>query len=333
MKNKTNQTGMTMIEIMVALLIGAFLLGGVLQVFVGSKQTNRMLEALSRMQESGRYALGFLENDIRMAGFVGCPSLKNVAPNAIGGILPVLTNNTFILGADNVASNWNVATCGGAGGNLCIANTDAISLVYGISCGGNLTTAMADVGADIQVAANTCRFGTTPPPLLISNCSAVDIFQATNNASPIRHPPLSTPYGTDAELFLYRAYTYFIRESTASSSEQSLWRLDNTLPDPVELIEGIEDMQILYGIDLEYGLPPATPGSGSANYYVPANQVGALDWNKVVSIRISLLAKSLEGVSSQDISNVVYNGDTRQFSDHRLRRVFTTTISVRNRKG
>jgi len=53
MKHKTNQTGMTLIEIMVALLIGAFLLGGVLQIFTGSQQTYLMQQNLSRLQENG----------------------------------------------------------------------------------------------------------------------------------------------------------------------------------------------------------------------------------------------------------------------------------------
>ena len=39
MKVKAYQTGFSLIEIMIALLIGAFLLGGVLQIFMGSKQT------------------------------------------------------------------------------------------------------------------------------------------------------------------------------------------------------------------------------------------------------------------------------------------------------
>ncbi len=76
MKNKPYQTGMTLIEILIALLIGAFLLGGVLQIFVSSKQTNRMQENLSRLQENGRFAMNFLTKDIRMAGYWGVPDPK-----------------------------------------------------------------------------------------------------------------------------------------------------------------------------------------------------------------------------------------------------------------
>ncbi|NOU14620.1 MAG: prepilin-type N-terminal cleavage/methylation domain-containing protein [Methylococcaceae bacterium] len=74
------QNGMTLIEIMISLLIGAFLLGGVLQVFIGTKQTNRMQENVSRLQENGRLALDFLSKDIRMAGYWGClvPAVANI---------------------------------------------------------------------------------------------------------------------------------------------------------------------------------------------------------------------------------------------------------------
>ncbi|MDT8372197.1 MAG: PilW family protein, partial [Gammaproteobacteria bacterium] len=53
----------------------------------------------------------------------------------------------------------------------------------------------------------------------------------------------------------------------------------------VELIEGIENMQILYGED--------TDADNTANYYVPAG-TGGLNMNQVVSIRISLLVRSMD---------------------------------------
>jgi type IV pilus assembly protein PilW len=68
MKNDHSQSGISLIEIMIALLIGAFLLGGVLQIFIGGKQTYRMQESLSRLQENGRFALDFIGRDVRMAG-------------------------------------------------------------------------------------------------------------------------------------------------------------------------------------------------------------------------------------------------------------------------
>jgi type IV pilus assembly protein PilW len=327
MRNKAGQTGMTLIEIMIAMLIGVFLIGGVLQIFVGTKHTNRMLEELSRIQENGRYALGFLADDIRSAGFMGCPPLRPpplptlpIVPIIAAGI-PALTNNTFVFGVENVTANWSATAC--AAGN-CIAGSDAITIRYAEGCGANLTAAMANVNANIQIpSSSSCRF-TPTGALLISSCSNVDIFRPLNDSSPIQHPALSFPYGIDAELYVYHSYTYFIRESTSGAPGRSLWRIDDVGGAATELIEGIEDMQILYGVD---ALPAGAPDE-SADYYVPADQVA--NWSQVVSVRISLLAVSFENITSQAVA-YDYNGSTIIPADNRLRRVFSSTVTVRNR--
>ena len=314
MKNDHSQTGISLIEIMIALLIGAFLLGGVLQIFIGSKQTYRMQENLSRLQENGRLAMDFLVNDIRMAGYQGCPSLRHVTPKVIAGspVIPVLTENTFVSGAENIAANWNANACGAS--NVCIATTDAISLIYSESCGANLTDPMDDVNAVIRIpTTNTCSI-TENKALLVSSCSAGDIFRANNDASTaIQHPSLNTAFGTDAELFMFRAYSYFIRESISESPGRSLWRLDNTRvtssTNPVELNEGIENMQILYGAD--------TNADHTPDYYVQAGTVG-LNMSQVLSIRITLTVRTID-------ANLTGAGDGR------IRRNFTSTIALRNR--
>lgn len=75
------QHGLTLVEILVALVISMFLVTGVIQLFVGSKQTYRFHDALSRLQENGRLALDTMAADIRMAGFP-----NNPANAVIGGV-------------------------------------------------------------------------------------------------------------------------------------------------------------------------------------------------------------------------------------------------------
>ncbi|MEE9358350.1 MAG: hypothetical protein V3U62_08730, partial [Sedimenticolaceae bacterium] len=68
------QVGAGLVEIMVAIAIGLFLVAGIGQIFVSSKQTYRVTEASSRLQENGRFAMIIMAEDIRMAGFRGCGS-------------------------------------------------------------------------------------------------------------------------------------------------------------------------------------------------------------------------------------------------------------------
>jgi type IV pilus assembly protein PilW len=55
--NPRQQHGMTLIELMVALAIGAFLMIGAISVFVQSRTTFRVTESVSRLQETARFAL------------------------------------------------------------------------------------------------------------------------------------------------------------------------------------------------------------------------------------------------------------------------------------
>jgi len=77
------QRGLTLIEILVALTLSAFLIAGVIQLFIGSKQTYRGHDALSRIQENGRFALDAMSRDIRMAGYTPAPGQLPSCPTPV----------------------------------------------------------------------------------------------------------------------------------------------------------------------------------------------------------------------------------------------------------
>ena len=80
-------------------------------------------------------------------------------------------------------------------------------------------------------------------------------------------------------------------------------------------------MQILYGED--------TDADGVANYYVDSSSVTDLD--AVVSVRVSLLLRSFEDNVTSASQTYSYNNATTPAGDRRLRRVFTSTVMIRNR--
>lgn len=89
------------------------------------------------------------------------------------------------------------------------------------------------------------------------------------------------------------------------------------------LIEGVEDMQILYGV---------ANGDQNANRYVVAPAAGSPDWANVVSARVCLLLRSTEdNLVDQPLNYQDCNGDPKTAPDRRLRRAFTATINLRNR--
>ncbi|MGB5408926.1 MAG: PilW family protein [Thiogranum sp.] len=68
------QHGFSLVEILVAMAIGLLLTAGLIQILSGSKQTYRVQDNLSRLQENGRFAIVQLGNSIRMAGFKTDPT-------------------------------------------------------------------------------------------------------------------------------------------------------------------------------------------------------------------------------------------------------------------
>lgn len=81
-----NQRGLSIIELLVAMVIGLLLMTGVLQVFLASKQTYSSNEAASRLQENGRFALEFIAQSVRMAGYLEVANSKKSPPMPIAGI-------------------------------------------------------------------------------------------------------------------------------------------------------------------------------------------------------------------------------------------------------
>ena len=64
------QRGLTMIELLIALGLGVFLLAGILQVFVGSRQSFEVIHAQSSMQEAGRFSMAMMGAELRQTGYM-----------------------------------------------------------------------------------------------------------------------------------------------------------------------------------------------------------------------------------------------------------------------
>ncbi|KXU39410.1 hypothetical protein AXE65_08575 [Ventosimonas gracilis] len=66
------QSGLSLIELMVALLVSTILLLGVLELFGSSSQTQRSANAVARLQENGRLVMDLIAREARRTGFNGC---------------------------------------------------------------------------------------------------------------------------------------------------------------------------------------------------------------------------------------------------------------------
>ena len=99
------QSGVTLVELMIAVALSAFLLLGLIQVFSASRLAYQTTTGLARVQEGSRFAADFLQRDIRMAGHMGCSNDRARSGRAPRGFL----DSFFLSNANRDALNYAAA--------------------------------------------------------------------------------------------------------------------------------------------------------------------------------------------------------------------------------
>ena len=145
-KKTKYQSGLTLVELMIALVIGLVLIGGVIQIFVANNQTYRVTDNMSRLQENGRFALDALSRSIRIAGFKDNAVLNLTAPFTLPA--PALLGLGF-----TDAEQFISGTDGAVGAANVLDDADDITIRYrGASAGNPLIDCIGNpVGAGNEV--------------------------------------------------------------------------------------------------------------------------------------------------------------------------------------
>jgi type IV pilus assembly protein PilW len=307
------QRGFGLVELMVAVTLGFIVVAAVGYLYLGSRQSFRNTDNMSRMQESARYALDTMAREVRMAGSLGCTSLVEGSPNFVAPA-PTLTNANTIVGGDvgtDPASVPAVPALGAlrvAGDVLWVwgAQPSSVTLAT-LTAGGN---PYAYKAGDI-LAVVTCRPAADVAPTGFLRSAPADLT--------------TLPGAAADEVMKFDRFGYYI--GTNPAGVRALYR--NSINDggAAELVEGVEDMQIMYGID--------TNNDRAADAYQTASAVA--NWQQVVSVRISLLMASTD--NNLTTSAQTYRFDTDDdgtpnvvvAGDRRIYQTFSTTVGIRNR--
>jgi type IV pilus assembly protein PilW len=86
--------GLSLIELMIALTIGSFLVLGLVQVFSASRAAYQLSQGIARNQENARFAMDFLVRDLRMAGHAGCVNDQSLLADN-GAAAPTITGGNI----------------------------------------------------------------------------------------------------------------------------------------------------------------------------------------------------------------------------------------------
>ena len=379
MSRRPRQYGITIVELMIALVVSSIILIGVATVYTSSKRAYKIQEEMSRLQENARFGFEFMVRDVRMAGYGGCNpsinSLLNPAPSnnalydflsGVGGFEYTAQNTTpgsdytiTSLTATGAAGDWQGFDWDGDGFPDSLINELQNRVLIGNDV---LIVRTANTREDLVLngftpatsAALTFTTATNIPDsamVIVANCNRGDLFQNNpgaggGNAAALTRAAAGNPgnipgsnfsqdyYPDNTTVHEVRTYAYFV--GAGANGEPSLMRADfsqGLAGFPVEeLVEGVENMQILYGEDM-------TPADENIQpeQYVNAHQI--TDPNNVVSVRISLLLRT-----PQEMNRPIQAGtyrllgttnnsgvDVTTMADRRIRKVFTTTIYMRNK--
>lgn len=373
--------GVSLVELMIAMVIGLVLMLGVIQIFSASQTASRLSEGVSRTQENARFALDFLERDIRMAGHMGCVNDQAHIVKGMGdpvthlGVVPgsgspldfrvsiqgyeapgTKPNDTIRLGETWQAPTLPAATRLNTLGPAAVGGSDVLVLRYlapegvpvdqiSLDSGNSTLTMNAD-----RLARVTAGGVDTPKLFGIADCSHVNIFQGTLGTGKI------TANGVDLSRFtaqptgqtmLYRAESlvYYVGRNAdtglpglrrARANEAGAYTSNE------EVVEGIESLQLLYGLDTTINISTATPPAGNITQLADATTVGAgtgadiaAQWLRVGQVKVGLLAVSpMPSSAATPVSPVTALGVTfsnAAANDGRYRTSYEVTIALRNR--
>jgi type IV pilus assembly protein PilW len=377
-------SGFSIVELLVAMVISLIVLAAVSSVLVSTKTTNTAQVAQARMQDNARISVQIMSRGIRQAGYAGCstPTVGSITNKLNGsGTAGNADITSPLVGAEAGASALS------PNGEPLPPNALSTSDVLGLSYadGGNPlgveTPYMNNTTSELHVdPASTLvhQFDI----VMVTDCKKGVIFEVTNdpigngslvhNGGSVAQGPgnkdgsLGTVFDGNASIVKFISYYYFVANN--ASGQPSLYRMDaknyGTYADggpqctpsvtsgcwrEDELVEGIEQLQVLYGID--------TNSDGEVDQYVKADNAALSStdaWKHIYTVRLGILARTLAdntirgdkssaSASAVDLDSNKYDVDgdgstdfdagalpTTDSARRYQRHVFRTTIMVRN---
>lgn len=357
--DKIHQGGHTIIEMMIAITLGMLIVAGLATVFAQNSQARYEIERANQQTENGRYAMQLLTDDLRNAGYLA-EFDPSVLPTPATKPDPCLTT----LAALNTALPISVQGYdNGASAPSCLSDvrtgTDIVVVRRASTC------AVGDTGCDAVISGNVVPYfqasacnSATELSSLTANGGDFYLLSTASTGSPdfttVNVRRQNKDCLSSAPYQQYRVHIYFIANNDQSGDGiPTLKRAElGKLPggtlgfNIVPLVEGIENLQIEYGVDTaapSTGAPAvftANPDSyPAATPCAPATCVGY--WRNTVAAKINMLVRSTTatwGYSDYKTYTLGLKADGTAnafgpFPDGYKRHVFTSVVRLNNTSG
>jgi type IV pilus assembly protein PilW len=333
-----NQRGLTLVELMVAMVVGIFLMLGALTVFQQSRANFRVSDSVARLQENGRYVLDMMEPDIRVAKLWG----RSTDPGLIDDVLPaglIVTCDTVDSSAAMVPPTTYTAWA-----------LDINREVWAVDEGSGYGHPTLGIpcspagGARVQSDALVIRRASAQPMLPVAGTIQVhtDLNRGeffNDGAAPLGYAPVAQTHDVVTNVY-YVSQTSDLDPNTPSLRVKTL-SPGGTHQDQ-EIMPGVENLQVQLGVD--------TDDDQEIERYVDADHDiinpttgGTIPDAQILAVRLWLLMRAdaaevgfIDNAQypSPDLDVVVLPcaGGECGYPDNFRRLAISTTVALRNNR-
>ncbi len=329
-------SGMTLVELMVGLALGMFLVTVMGTIYLGNRATFAAQESGSRTQENGRFVMDTIANDVRMSGFRGCLGI-NPVDNTLNTPAALLYDFATPIWGSRNGGAWSPALTAPASGLGALAAGDVLVIRRPTGPGWSLINEMSSVTAALSITP-TGNFA-QGDLLMVADCAGASVLQATNanpgTSGSIAHAVgAGTPgvarnaftrvFSNDAVVWRMQTLIYYLANSVRRPGQTALWVYANPAYDGreqvSELVAGVERLAFTFGVD--------TDSDFAADRFRSADQVA--NWAQVVSVRVELLMAGSTESATTVAQPYVFDGQSVTPGDRRQRTVMSMLVSLRN---
>ncbi|HHQ4616415.1 PilW family protein [Aeromonas veronii] len=323
-----NSRGFTLVEWLVAMLLGLFLLAGVFTVFVMSRSSSEDAFDQSELQENGRLAIRLISQDIKWAGFFGAYTGQSTQVGSslslsAGSIVPASSDCLDERSVGSLPSN------AGPIRGLWVSRVSTSKVLAGFAC-----ILAADRVANSDVISIKRLVGRPIPAS--EGLDTNRFYMATNSqeARVIKGSETRPLFGAnnESQIWEYQHYIYYLSQEDGIPVLRKRYLTVNGGSALIggAMAEGVEHMVLMYGVD--DSLIP----DGRIDRYMSTDQMTTQRWNegRVLGARLFLLIRAARESSryknnnSYQLGNITVNGG----GDGYRRLLLESSIALRNQQ-
>ena len=303
-----HQAGVSLVELMISMVVGLFLLVGVVSNFISTKSADVKRDAVSEMDANAAEAFRVLRKSISHTGY---RSIENI--NLENDMAFHIENTNVASMACDTGINRDLAT---VTAKMRTRDGDTKDFISVISLADNPC---------LSGSGPTCEIN--PNALVYSDCTGGGAERTEHAIACSTSPDFGMLNPADAKIY----NSFWLIKNVKSPADRTLYCGGNRANNQ-PIVNNVETIQYLYGVKND---------AGSITFRTATQVTAAVpnQWPMVVSVQVGLLMRSsnpnvLDKASSKTTYNVLNQNITIAASDlKRLFRVYTTTINLENRNS